>query len=755
MISDKNRSLASSPPPQGSSPAGTAKAAAPTGGTATATRPASAAGTKRSDSTQTATTSLSQARNTTPGEPAGPQQPVLQNQANQAAKNRGAILTDPAEILSHELGQVEGAKEKYAALTEEQRTQFNRLYNSQIGEGTEVDTAPKQGGMFPNMGAMAEMTDQERAAMAERAKETGTRQNLTRLLAGDKLLNQDSNGDSLLQNLTKLREQPVAEGTDREALFRGVVGDTTFMPPQMGNVAVGQLNKTLAGQNPAEYAKVVGELASPEGRSTLGGTEIVAKPKPETDNNPGNKMGFGPSESSQLFQRSLNEATARRELFRVEVTGNPEKKAAFESLSRADQAKFRGLYQDTIPSGDHPTMPIMGMGGPMGASAAGSAGGMMGGLSGQGMQQPTDEQKKAMDELYARQQAIGTSNTARTGLVELLEKGKLNDKDSQGNSLVGNLHSIRSQDMASEGGHTLDRKQVLSEVISQINDPGTIRQNNKGTCTVTTVEHLLATRQPAEYARVMGELSGKSGSVTLQDGTTVAREKGIVPPDDSNRSNISRIFQATMMEYGNGADQDYRNKEDGHYDVRTGEALKDSDGDLRGGLSTRNWGIVSNSVLGTNSKFHRGTLHGGDRQTVENTINEALAGDRTVQVGMRWSTDGKGKHGYHALSVTGQDDQYVYLRNPWGSGDQGATDSTNTVAREALRPAEQTQDSVGGFGMSFRHLDNRPVADPSMSTGEAGSIRVKKEEFYSKLSNFLVEESPPSQQNWWANWSPF
>ena len=81
---------------------------------------------------------------------------------------RPDTLTDPAEILSHELGQVEGAKEKYAALTEEQRTQFNRLYNSQIGEGTEVDTAPKQGGMFPNMGAMAEMTDQERAAMAER-----------------------------------------------------------------------------------------------------------------------------------------------------------------------------------------------------------------------------------------------------------------------------------------------------------------------------------------------------------------------------------------------------------------------------------------------------------------------------------------------------------------------------------------------------------------------------------------------------------
>lgn len=58
---------------------------------------------------------------------------------------------------------------------------------------------------------------------------------------------------------------------------------------------------------------------------------------------------------------------------------------------------------------------------------------------------------------------------------------------------------------------------------------------------------------------------------------------------------------------------------------------------------------------------------------------------------MRWSSNEKGKHGYHALSVTGQNDEYDYLRNPWGTGDQGATDSAKTVAREVLRPPHRAR----------------------------------------------------------------
>lgn len=99
--------------------------------------------------------------------------------------------------------------------------------------------------------------------------------------------------------------------------------------------------------------------------------------------------------------------------------------------------------------------------------------------------------------------------------------------------------------------------------------PGHYPSKNKGTCTVTTVEHLLAIRQPTEYARVIGELAGKSGSVTLQNGTTVSRQKGIVPADYSGRSNISRVSQATKMEYGNGALEDSHNDEDGHFGALT------------------------------------------------------------------------------------------------------------------------------------------------------------------------------------------
>lgn len=707
------------------------------------------------DQTKTATTSVAQARNTSPGEPAGPNQTVLKAQGKAAAQSRGTILTKPEDIFRHELGSVEGGKEKYAALTEDQRSQFDKLIQSQMVEGTEVNTAPPKFGGMAGGAKPQEMSDQERAALVERAKGTGARQGLIALLAAGKLTEKDSGNESMLENLTQLQSKPVAEGLDQNNLVRGVIQDTAFSPPQSGNVATGELNKSLARNNPAEYARVIGDLASPEGKANLGSSELTAKPLPEKPKGMPSMLGFGASDSSQLFQNSMSESTARTELFRNEVSENPERSAAYDRLSARDQRKLQIVYQDTIPHGDYPKPP-------------GSPGGMVGMMMNGGKKKTEmpklseaeiAEQKKAMTDFHAQQGAIRTGSEARGAIGSLLQKGTLSDKDSKGRSLMDNLYAIRGQEMASEDGHTLDGKQIMSEVIHQIDDPGSIRQNNKGTCTVTTVEHLLATRQPSEYARVMGALTSKSGDVTLQDGTKVPREKGIVPPDDSHRTNTSRIFQATMMEYGNGDKEDYRNAEDGHYKTGSGEAILNYRGELSSGLQTRGeWERVSDSVLGTNSEVHMGTLRGGSRAKIDKRIGEALADDRTVQVGLRWRLRDDGKHSYHALSVTGQDDEYVYLRNPHGSGDQGATDGTKTLVREALRPAETGQTAPPGFAShgfgSMAGNDDRPIADGRNSTGEAGSIRVKKDEFYAKLSDFLVEEKPP-EPKWYDRFNPF
>jgi hypothetical protein len=144
---------------------------------------------------------------------------------------------------------------------------------------------------------------------------------------------------------------------------------------------------------------------------------------------------------------------------------------------------------------------------------------------------------------------VGNDQTAQANLATLLANGTLSNKDSQGGTLLSNLKNIST--LTPPDGAPYTATQVLKETVNNLAQPNTfINQGTAGTCGPTTIEYMLATQQPAEYARIVGGLMDKEGTVTLQgDDRPLARLADAVPEDGRGRSNVDRIFQASLQNY--------------------------------------------------------------------------------------------------------------------------------------------------------------------------------------------------------------
>lgn len=692
---------------------------ATSGATKTASANSATATAVAGDLSATQTQALGQVRSGEPGGRMGPGQPALQAQAASGQQARGRVLTDPAEIFQHEISLGSDTRKAFEQLSPDQQKQFRSLVMSQVVEGTKVDTKPSPvmgpfgmgaalGGCVPG----GKPTKEQEAAMQQGAG-TATRTHLYHLLNSGKLTQADSKGQSLLSNLETLHTQKVAPGVDRDALLRGTVADvnqTMFLSASDGPVASGELQRHLASKNPSEYVRTIGQLASPQGKAQVGGATLQRndaslKTQPLS-------VGFQTA-SSRLFTGAVGEKAARTELFRQEVSSDPQAAKQFASLSADDRKRFESLYQESIPAGNQPKSP-----GPF-----------------KNVMQPTQEERDANQAYLDATARTQSSHQERSNLTSLLSQGKLSSADSKGASLLTNLDGLKHQKFAKEGQHQLDGSKVYQEVLNQVAHPGDINQGARGTCTVTTLEHLQATRQPSEYVRVMKGLTGTEGSVVLRNGQTLPRAAGVVAGDDSGRTSASRVYQASMMEFGNGPDQIYRNDQGGHF-RRDGSPILDDRGKLVQGLPMKNLAKVSSAVMGGDFRESAGTMQGAKQTAIEADFKQAVSQNRPIEVGMRWSRDPKDRDSYHALSLYKVDDEYVYLRNPWGAIEHGHQDASTGVVRQALAPENPGPPimGMGGFGSPFFQ-----PPDPNLPKGEAGTLRVKKSDFYANLDSYVIQ----------------
>ena len=227
-----------------------------------------------------------------------------------------------------------------------------------------------------------------------------------------------------------------------------------------------------------------------------------------------------------------------------------------------------------------------------------------------------------------------------------------------GQTLLQHMHAIRTQPLAADfGAHQIDSDVLVRNVAREVTDPGrNISQDNYNTCTVTSMQYLLALHRPAEYARAISELSSPKGEFHAV-GAKIRRDKNSVGADKSNRTVTERVFQSAMMEFANGSRADYdpsadKNRLRPHGKVPAG-------GSWSGQLT---WGEIKGlkalfGKVDTESVFEFWELN--SRKDVLRHLTPDTHG--RAMLAMRWGKGG------HAVAFERIEDNRLYYRNPWGA----------------------------------------------------------------------------------------
>lgn len=240
---------------------------------------------------------------------------------------------------------------------------------------------------------------------------------------------------------------------------------------------------------------------------------------------------------------------------------------------------------------------------------------------------------------------------ARLALQALLVDGKLpgNRKNQGGDDLLGALDKLAQQPLAPG----LKRADLVSDLVQELAIPSAINQRNKNTCAPATLQILWATKEPAELVRVVAGLATPEGRVTLASGTEIGRVSGTERPDDSNRSASSRLWQASLIELGNGPSATYDN-------------AKDQNSRGFDGLDPIQVGEVLNALTGR--KVEKLTIYTHKIDDILNRIDAQTKAGSPVPIGLKWGErDADGEiHGGHMVLATGVQEGRLYFNNPWG-----------------------------------------------------------------------------------------
>ena len=271
-------------------------------------------------------------------------------------------------------------------------------------------------------------------------------------------------------------------------------------------------------------------------------------------------------------------------------------------------------------------------------------------------------------------------------LSTLAQNNKLTTTDAKGGTLLSNLSKMSTQELgsdlknlpAADGSPT--RQSLLDGVLMETADPGlNVRQSTMNTCTATTAQYELATRQPAEYARLMVGLTGTDGKVAMAGGKLLKLDdEGISRTDSTDkRSDSSRLFQNAAMEFANGADN-FNGPKDKTFTVnRNGEDT----GKGRIGLKE------DEEVALNRELFNEPRMNWYSTKGRENDFVEALKNNdhsKPIVLNMDIGRDvGVQKTG-HAVSFVKVENGRVYFRNP----DANASLKSNVPGARVEDPAQ-------------------------------------------------------------------
>lgn len=245
---------------------------------------------------------------------------------------------------------------------------------------------------------------------------------------------------------------------------------------------------------------------------------------------------------------------------------------------------------------------------------------------------------------------------ARRELQKMLLDGRLpGAKDLQGQgTLLDHLHTLATEQLA-DG---VDRKQLVNDVLGEVENPVRIDQQQKGTCGAATAQILLARKHPAEYVRLISDLARPEGQAKMAGGDTLKRVDDWANPNDSGRSVSSRLLQPALMNEAAGSTfpgASYNNSSD-----------KDKELFLSVGSGMSDGGSAKINSQLEGVRFESEGVHSWNRDGSLNRLKEVLGrGKGPIPVSLRFNVDGRAFG--HFVQVDKIEQGRVYYTNPWGA----------------------------------------------------------------------------------------
>ena len=225
------------------------------------------------------------------------------------------------------------------------------------------------------------------------------------------------------------------------------------------------------------------------------------------------------------------------------------------------------------------------------------------------------------------------------------------------------------------------KERFTENLLNEVSDPNYyIDQSNRDTCTVTSMSHNLASKNPAEYARIATDLA-TTGQSKLANGDTISAPSDAFAQDTSTRSDSERLMQSAFMNYARPG-QGYTNlPQPGRFaDGQTGLVYDQQERVLEG-LHNRNYTHYTGSFNFKDDK----------QDILEKTQSEINNGRGPVHTRLSWQGGG------HAVEVTAVRDGRVYFRNPWGGDQPGINTDVGPNGTTQTNPNVRTDDARNGI----------------------------------------------------------
>jgi LysM repeat protein len=359
--------------------------------------------------------------------------------------------------------------------------------------------------------------------------------------------------------------------------------------------------------------------------------------------------------------------------------------------------------------------------------------------------QPTPEFKKlsAADQAKVLDLARTANAAGQIALHELLTRGKLTP------SLLDALQGLANDRLDPK----IDQRQLVSQALIELNDPVSISQKSRGTCAPTSVQILIALREPQVYVGLLRGLASPSGLAKLPNGAEIRREADWSYDNDGGRSIPSRLLQPALMEFANG-DADYDNTNDMDVDPKTHQTTPSGlDGPgaaklltavMEGAPAYQTLGVTYNPDLDAsvsqglddNIESPRDLLMLlEDNRAIDAKSQDALLAQLaahatpadpvycTMIYTLRPSVGGVG---FHAILVTGVKDDHVSYINPWGQEESlPAAVFKRAIVSANVRQDGQVDQPAPGVGG-----DVKPASAPDTYVVQPGDTLSKLAQRY-------------------------